>query len=87
MFTYTLSKAIERGYIPAEYKDTSRKGYRGVQTQLSTDSDGHAHIANICIGTNVGDLQYYFDRPRHSDDFHGLGAFLLMNEQLRTTGW
>lgn len=85
MFTYTLSKALERGYIPAEYKDTSCKGYRGVQSQLSTDCDGHAHIGNICIGTNVGDLQYYFDRPRHSDDFHGLGAFLLMNEQLRTT--
>lgn len=85
MFTYTLSKAVEHGYVPEEYKEPACKGFRGVQTQLSTDSEGHAHIANICIGTNVGDLQYYFDRPRRSDDFHGLGAFLLMNEQLRKT--
>lgn len=84
MFTYTLSKAMQRGYISRNYQGTLCKGYRGVLSQLSLDSDGHAHIANICIGTNVGDLQYYFDRPRHTDDFHGLGAFLIMNEQVRT---
>ncbi len=84
MFTYTLSKAIARGYIPHTASATMCKGYRGVLTQLSLDSDGHAHIANICEGTNVADLQYYFDRPRRSDDFHGLSAFLIMNEQLRT---
>jgi unsaturated rhamnogalacturonyl hydrolase len=54
-----------------------------VLTQLSIDSDGQAHIANICGGTNVGDLNYYFNRPRNTDDFHGLGAFLIMNETLR----
>lgn len=86
MFTYTISKALERRYIPVEYKEVAAEGYRGVQTQLSMDAEGHTHIGNICIGTNIGDLQYYFDRPRHTDDFHGLGAFLLMNEQLCKNG-
>ncbi len=44
---------------------------------------GRFIIANICGGTNVGDLAFYLNRPRNTDDFHGLGAFLIMNERLR----
>lgn len=83
MYTYTLSRAIERGYISKRYATTMNKGYKGVLTQVTRDDQGFAHIANICGGTNVGDLQFYLDRPRNTDDFHGIGAFLIMNEQLR----
>jgi unsaturated rhamnogalacturonyl hydrolase len=83
MYTYTLSRAIERGYIEKRYAKVSKKGYSGVLTKLSRDGDGFAHIADICEGTNVGDLDFYLARPRSTDDFHGLGAFLIMNEQLR----
>lgn len=83
MYTYTISRAIERGYIGKRYTGVMQKGYKGVLSQLSRDDEGFAHIANICGGTNVGDLQFYLDRPRNTDDFHGIGAFLIMNEQLR----
>lgn len=83
MYTYTLSRAMERGYIGRHYEGVMNKGYKGVLTQLSRDDQGFAHIANICGGTNVGDLQFYLDRPRNTDDFHGIGAFLIMNEQMR----
>lgn len=83
MYTYTLSRAIERGYIGKHYAGVMQKGYKGVLSQVSRDDQGFAHIANICGGTNVGDLQFYLDRPRNTDDFHGIGAFLIMNEQLR----
>ena len=86
MYTYTLSKAMERGYIGHNYRNTMRRGYAGVLTQLSRDPDGSVHIHNICDGTNVSDLAYYLARPRKSDDLHGLGAFLIMNEQLRKPG-
>lgn len=83
MYTYTLSRAIERGYIGKHYAGVMQKGYKGVLSQVTRDEEGFAHIANICGGTNVGDLQFYLDRPRNTDDFHGIGAFLIMNEQLR----
>jgi unsaturated rhamnogalacturonyl hydrolase len=83
MYTYTISRAVERGYIGKRYADVACRGYRGVLKQLSNDADGHTHIANICGGTNVGDLDFYFQRPRNTDDFHGIGAFLIMNEQMR----
>ena len=82
MYTYMLSRAVQRGYIPHTYQRVAARGYAGVLTQLSKDDKGHAHIANICEGTNVGDLAFYLARPRSVDDFHGLGAFLIMNEQL-----
>jgi unsaturated rhamnogalacturonyl hydrolase len=85
MYTYTISKAIERGYISGKSLPVALSGYRGVLSQLSHDSDGHLHIHNICGGTNVGDLDFYLNRPRNTDDFHGLGAFLIMNEQLIKT--
>jgi unsaturated rhamnogalacturonyl hydrolase len=87
MYTHTLSRAIERGYIAKSYAKASKKGYSGVLTKLSRDENGFAHIADICEGTNVGDLNFYLARPRSTDDFHGLGAFLIMNEQLRKKGF
>jgi len=86
MYVYTISKAMERGYIAKSLSSTACKGYKGVLSQLSLDPRGEAHIANICDGTNVGDLNYYLQRQRMTDDFHGLGAFLIMNEQMRQTG-
>ncbi|MES2393136.1 MAG: glycoside hydrolase family 88 protein [Acidobacteriota bacterium] len=85
MYSYTLSRAVQRGYVPRKLAAVARKGYAGVLTQVSLDADGHAHIANICIGTNLGDLAFYYGRPRATDDFHGIGAFLIMNEQLRAS--
>ena len=85
MYVYTIAKAVERGYVAASSMNTACKGYRGVLTQLSVDSDNNLHIANICEGTNVSDLDYYLQRKHGQDDLHGLGAFLIMNEYMRTT--
>lgn len=83
MYSYTIYMAVQRKYIPKKFLEVACKGYHGVLTQVSKDADGQMHIANICGGTNVGDLTFYLNRPRNADDFHGLGAFLIMNEQLR----
>ena len=58
-------------------------GYQGVLQQIALGSDNRTNLREICIGTNVGDYSFYIARPRATNDFHGLGAFLIMNEQLR----
>lgn len=83
MYVYTISKAVERGYVSRKYEKVACKGYSGVLSELSTNANGGVDVANICIGTNVGNLQFYLDRPRKTNDEHGLGAFLIMNEQMR----
>jgi len=85
MYTYILDVSVKRGYINKKYKRVAENGYKGVLSKVSTDADGLTHISDICEGTNVGDLNYYFTRKRNTDDFHGLGAFLLMNEEWTTS--
>jgi unsaturated rhamnogalacturonyl hydrolase len=82
MYTYMLWMGVKRGYLPKHYAAVAQKGYRGVLTKLSKDADGMTNLIDISEGTNVGDLAYYFARKRNVNDFHGLGAFLIMNEEL-----
>ena len=86
MYTYAMWAGAKRGYLPKRFRDVALKGYTGVLTQISLDKDGMANIDNICEGTNVADINYYFARKRNTNDFHGIGAFLIMNEELRTSG-
>jgi unsaturated rhamnogalacturonyl hydrolase len=81
MYTFVTAVAAERGYVPKSYVNVAKKGYAGVLTKISLDSDGMTNIIDICEGTNVADLAYYFGRKRATNDFHGLGAFLIMNEK------
>ncbi|MER5433469.1 glycoside hydrolase family 88 protein [Streptomyces sp. NPDC002588] len=83
MFTYALSRGAQQGYIDAHYQSVARRGYEGVLARISLDADGRTNLTDISIGTNVGDYDFYVARPRETNDFHGLGAFLIMNEQLR----
>ena len=83
MFTYALSRGAQQGYLDQRFKAVAHRGYQGVLAKLSVGSDGRTNLADISIGTNVGDYAYYIARDRATNDFHGLGAFLIMNEQLR----
>jgi unsaturated rhamnogalacturonyl hydrolase len=82
MYSYMMWMGVKRGYLPKHYESVAQKGYRGVLTKLSKDPDGMTNLSDICEGTNVSDLAYYFARKRNVNDFHGLGAFLIMNEEL-----
>ncbi|GAA3628906.1 hypothetical protein GCM10022267_14260 [Lentzea roselyniae] len=82
MYAYTISQAVEQRVLSPSYLRVARKGYRGVLSQASIGSDGRTAIAGISVGTSVGDEAYYLRRARAVNDFHGLGAFLLMNEEL-----
>jgi rhamnogalacturonyl hydrolase YesR len=83
MYTYTISRAVQRGYLNAQYLPVATRGYQGVLAKAAIGSDGRTQITDIVVGTSVGDERYYLDRPKATNDFHGLGAFLIMNEQLR----
>jgi len=85
MYTFMLWMGASRGYLDKSYKAVALKGYRGVLTKISLGTDGLTNLVDICEGTNVGDINYYFARKRNQNDFHGIGAFLIMNEVLRTS--
>ncbi|WP_443054223.1 glycoside hydrolase family 88/105 protein [Streptomyces sp. NBC_00271] len=82
MFTYALSRGAQQGYLDPHYGSVAQRGYQGVLSRMSVGADGRTNVIDISIGTNVGDYAYYIARDRATNDFHGLGAFLIMNEQL-----
>jgi len=84
MNAYTLSRGAQQGYIDQHYAAVAQKAYQGVLARISL-SKGLTNLTTISIGTNVGDYAYYIGRTKATNDFHGLGSFLIMNEQLRTT--
>jgi len=83
MYTYVISRAVQRGYATEPgLTAVAAKGYQGVLARVTRGGDGLTNVSEICVGTNVGDLAFYLARPRKTNDLHGLGAFLIMNEQL-----
>lgn len=85
MFTYIIDVAVKRGYVSSRYHATAEKGYHGVLSRISMGPDGLTNLTGICEGTNVGNQEYYLDRKRNTNDLHGLGAFLIMNEEWNTS--
>lgn len=82
MHAFTIARAVERGWVAGPYHARAAlAGYRGTLATASIGGDGLADVGGIVVGTSVGNLAYYLARPRLANDFHGLGAFLLMNEQ------
>lgn len=81
MYTYVTAMAVQRGYVKKNFLSNANRGYQGVLTKVSVGPDRLSILSDICEGTNVADLAYYFGRKRLSNDFHGLGAFLIMNEK------
>ena len=81
MYTYVIDKSVKQGYVSPAYHANAVRGYDGVMAEVSKNSSGLVDIADICEGTDVGNLAYYLARPRATNDPHGLGAFLVMNEE------
>lgn len=78
LFIYAICKAYNLGLIDNTYMEYASKGYSGVVSMLKKDEDGYLIVGNVCIGTGVGDYEFYVKRPVCDNDLHGLGAFLYM---------
>lgn len=78
LYTAALFTAVKKGILDAVYLENAWHGYKGVVSSLTWDGDD-LQVGNVCIGTGVGDYDYYIGRPVHSNDLHGMGAFLIMS--------
>ena len=84
MFVYSMSRAIQKGFLDESYQKNVDSGYIGVLTKISEDQNKMVYLRDICEGTSVSsDIHYYFDRASYTNDDHGLGTFLIMNELIK----
>lgn len=82
LFVYAIAKAVRRGFIDQKYLESAQRGYRGVTRSLRFDPDGSVRIGNVCVGTGIGDYAFYVARPTSENDLHGVGAFLIMCDEM-----
>lgn len=74
MFTYSIARAVSRGWIPREDLSVAMRGLRGLGERVARDGA----ISDVCEGTVIGqDLDYYATRAHPINDVHGPGPVLL----------
>lgn len=76
-----LCKAVRKGLLDREYLKYAQKGYEAVINSL-TWKGVDLLVGDVCIGTGVGNYEHYIHRPVSTNDLHGVGAFLLMCEEM-----
>jgi unsaturated rhamnogalacturonyl hydrolase len=85
MFTYSFAKGARMGYLAPKYHALATRAFDGMLRQfVSTDADGLVSIRGICKVAGLGGTpprdgtyEYYVSEPVVSDDYKGVGAFML----------
>jgi rhamnogalacturonyl hydrolase YesR len=74
MFTFAMATGVHNGWLDAAtYKEPTRKAWLALSTYLNPDGQ----IREVCVGTNRGTSEeYYENRERKVGDFHGQAAFI-----------
>jgi unsaturated rhamnogalacturonyl hydrolase len=85
MFAYALAKGIERGYLDQSYASAAQRAYQGILTQfVEEDQAGLVNLNGICSVAGLGgtpyrdgSYAYYVNEKVVSNDFKGVGPFVM----------
>jgi unsaturated rhamnogalacturonyl hydrolase len=90
MFVYAFAKGARMGYLDSTYRATANRAFDGMLAEfVTTDAGGVVSINKICkvagLGGNPprdGSYEYYVSEPVVSNDYKGVGAFILAAHEL-----
>ncbi|HEX2081051.1 MAG TPA: glycoside hydrolase family 88 protein [Longimicrobium sp.] len=90
MFVYALARGARLGYIHPEYRQVAERGFDGLLSNLVRENpDGTVSLINVVqvsgLGGNPrrdgsyrdGSYAYYVSEPVVTDDYKGVGPFIL----------
>ncbi|KAB8292659.1 glycoside hydrolase family 88/105 protein [Bifidobacterium avesanii] len=87
LFTAALCKAVRAGVMDESALAAAGRGYEAVIANLGheTRPDGAEDLIvdGVCVGTGVGDYDFYCARPTSANDLHGVGSFLIMTSEVQ----
>lgn len=74
MFTFAFITGVKNGWLDAkQYAPAARKAWMALVSYINEQGA----VREVCVGTNKkNDEQYYYDRPRHTGDYHGQAPYL-----------
>jgi unsaturated rhamnogalacturonyl hydrolase len=90
MFSYSLAKAVNEGWLPQEYLKAARKGYDGITRDLIRVGDqGDVNLIKCCEVAGLGQpdrrdgsYEYYISEPIVENDLKGVGPFIRAGIEL-----
>ncbi|MGZ8468691.1 MAG: glycoside hydrolase family 88/105 protein [Gemmatirosa sp.] len=90
MFAYALAKGARLGYLDTRYRRIAERGFDGILSNLVRENaDGTVSLLNVVqvsgLGGNArkdgsprdGSFAYYVSEPVVTDDYKGVGPFIL----------
>lgn len=85
MFTYTLSKGVNKGYLPKAYLENANKAFKGIlDTFITVEDNGVVNLNKCCgvagLGGNPyrdGSFNYYIGEIIRANDPKGTGPFIM----------
>ena len=90
MFVYAFAKGARMGYLAPNYRALADRGFDGmIANFVSVEPNGLVSINNICKVAGLGGdpprdgtYEYYVSEPVVSNDYKGVGAFILAAHEL-----
>ena len=82
MFAYTILKGINLHILPANtFLPVVNKAYEGLR-KYSLRKEGSQYLVptRICIGTCIGDKNYYYHRKQVEGNDFGIGIFSMFEQ-------
>ncbi len=92
MAVYAFAKSARLGYLNESYLAYARRGYKGILEQfIKVDGEGQVHLERVCGAAGLGGTpyrdgtyQYYVTEKIITDDYKGVGAFILASSEMET---
>ncbi|HEX2906019.1 MAG TPA: glycoside hydrolase family 88 protein [Phototrophicaceae bacterium] len=90
MMVYALAKTVLQSNTNPNYQTAAETGYNGIVKQLiETDAEGSVNVNRICSVAGLGSTpyrdgsyEYYISEPVVSNDYKGVGAFILASVEI-----
>lgn len=90
MFTYTLAKGMNRGYLNVNvYKQAALRAFAGLVRQFIRKAAAvdQFELIEICSvaslrAPNSGTFDYYISEPKVKNDLKGIGSFILAGKEI-----
>jgi unsaturated rhamnogalacturonyl hydrolase len=94
MFIYALAKGVRKGYLAIKSLETAANAYHGVlENLIEVDGQGGVNLNSICgvggLGGNPyrdGSFEYYVGEPVDTNDYKGVGPFILASTEMESLG-
>jgi unsaturated rhamnogalacturonyl hydrolase len=94
MLVYVFCKAVRTHHLEAEYLLAARRAYRGLlENKIKVDPSGRLTLEGTCGVAGLGgspyrdgSYDYYVSEPTISNDFKGVGPFILATLEMESSG-